>query len=148
MDKWAPVLKRICWYVVLAPPDSDQVTLLNTTAADKKLGELPEYKELLQTLIVKEVGRHASIAQWPSRTDSAPQLCSGQHLKSCSWILLAQLCEMQSHPHAFRHTYAAKLRVMVLCNESDIANSSKLKPLPDLSATYVRMQTGGLVDLL
>ena len=55
-DKWAPVLKRICWYVVLAPADSDQVTLLNTTAADKKLEELPEYKELLQTLIVKEVG--------------------------------------------------------------------------------------------
>ena len=60
-DKWAPVLKRICWYVVLAPADSDQVTLLNTTAADKKLGELPEYKELLQTLIVKEVGLPASL---------------------------------------------------------------------------------------
>ena len=60
-DKWSPVLKRICWYVVLAPADSDQVTLLNTTAADKKLGELPEYKELLQTLIVKEVGLPASL---------------------------------------------------------------------------------------
>ena len=53
--KWAPVLKKICWYVVLAPADSDQVTLLNTTAADKKLVELPEYKDLLQTFIVKEV---------------------------------------------------------------------------------------------
>ena len=53
--KWAPVLKKICWYVVLASADSDQVTLLNTTAADKKLVELPDYKELLQTFIVKEV---------------------------------------------------------------------------------------------
>lgn len=54
--KWSPVLKKICWYVVLASADSDQVTLLNTTAADKKLVELPEYKDLLQTFIVKEVG--------------------------------------------------------------------------------------------
>ena len=53
--KWAPVLKKICWYVVLASADSDQVTLLNTTAADKKLAELPDYKGLLQTFIVKEV---------------------------------------------------------------------------------------------
>ena len=51
------MLKRICWYAVLASADSDQVTLLNTTAADKKLAELPEYKELLQTFIVKEVPR-------------------------------------------------------------------------------------------
>ncbi|CAL8471167.1 g10709 [Coccomyxa elongata] len=53
--KWGPVLKRICWYVVLAPASSDQVTLLETTAADKKLLELPAYKELLQTFITKEV---------------------------------------------------------------------------------------------
>jgi hypothetical protein len=55
--KWGPVLKRICWYVVLAPASSDQVTLLATTAADKKLLELPAYKELLQTFITKEVRR-------------------------------------------------------------------------------------------
>lgn len=54
-EKWAPVLKRICWYAVLAPASSDQVTLLTTTAADKKLLELPAYKELLQTFITKEV---------------------------------------------------------------------------------------------
>lgn len=53
--KWAPVLKRICWYVVLAPASSDQVTLLATTAADKKLLELPTHKDLLQTFITKEV---------------------------------------------------------------------------------------------
>ncbi|EIE19531.1 putative 26S proteasome regulatory subunit [Coccomyxa subellipsoidea C-169] len=53
--KWGPVLKRICWYVILAPASSDQVTLLATTAADKKLVELPAYKELLQSFITKEV---------------------------------------------------------------------------------------------
>ena len=31
------------------------MTLLNTTATDKKLVELPDYMELLQTFIVKEV---------------------------------------------------------------------------------------------
>jgi 26S proteasome regulatory subunit N5 len=54
-EKWTPVLKRICWYAVLAPSSSDQVTLLTTTAADKKLLELPAFKELLQTFITKEV---------------------------------------------------------------------------------------------
>lgn len=40
---------------MLAPASSDQVTLLNLTAADKKLGELPEYKALLQNFITQEV---------------------------------------------------------------------------------------------
>ena len=41
--------------MVLAATSSDQVTLLTSTAADKKLDSLPEYKELLQTFITKEV---------------------------------------------------------------------------------------------
>ncbi len=49
------VLQKICWYVVLAAASSDQVTLLQMTAADKKLDQLPAYKELLQTFITKEV---------------------------------------------------------------------------------------------
>ena len=40
---------------MLAPASSDQITLLNLTAADKKLEQLPEYKELLQTFITQEV---------------------------------------------------------------------------------------------
>lgn len=54
-EKWKPVLQKICWFVVLAAASSDQVTLLNGTAADKKLDGLPEYKELLQTFITQEV---------------------------------------------------------------------------------------------
>eukprot|EP00891_Asterochloris_glomerata_P006770 jgi/Astpho2/6770/e_gw1.00103.16.1_t len=54
-EKWVPVLQKICWYVVLAAASSDQVTLLQMTAADKKLDQLPAYKELLQTFITKEV---------------------------------------------------------------------------------------------
>ena len=52
------VLQKICWFVVLAAASSDQVTLLNGTAADKKLDGLPEYKELLQTFITQEVCLH------------------------------------------------------------------------------------------
>lgn len=43
-------------YVVLAPTDSHQVTLLETTAADKKLEELPAYAALLKKFSQKEVG--------------------------------------------------------------------------------------------
>ena len=49
------VLKRICWYVVLASSSSEQITLLETTAGDKRLQELPVYKELLRTFTTKEV---------------------------------------------------------------------------------------------
>lgn len=52
------VLQKICWFVVLASTSSDQVTLLNGTAADKKLDGLPDYKELLQTFITQEVCLH------------------------------------------------------------------------------------------
>ncbi|KAK9863493.1 hypothetical protein WJX84_011652 [Apatococcus fuscideae] len=53
--KWQPVLKRICWYVVLAATSPEQITLLETTAADKRLEQLPIYKELLQTFTTKEI---------------------------------------------------------------------------------------------
>lgn len=53
------VLKKIAWFVVLAPSSSDQITLLNTTAADKKLTELPLYKDLLSSFLTKEVGERA-----------------------------------------------------------------------------------------
>lgn len=52
------MLQKICWFVVLAATSSDQVTLLNGTAADKKLDGLPDYKELLQTFITQEVGSY------------------------------------------------------------------------------------------
>lgn len=54
----AQVLQKICWFVVLAATSSDQLTLLNTTAADKKLEALPAYKELLQTFITQEASTH------------------------------------------------------------------------------------------
>lgn len=43
-------------YVVLAPKGVEQATLLATTAADKKLGDLPSYAALLKKFTGKEVG--------------------------------------------------------------------------------------------
>ena len=49
-----------CRYVVLAPRDSDQITLLATTEADRKLEELPLYRDLLKKFSSKEVGGRAA----------------------------------------------------------------------------------------
>lgn len=60
--QWIAVLKKVCWTLVLAPAystdqgsASDRTTLLHTTAHDKKLSELPTYKQLLTTFITKEL---------------------------------------------------------------------------------------------
>eukprot|EP00877_Chromochloris_zofingiensis_P012276 jgi/Chrzof1/7301/Cz02g18120.t1 len=62
--QWTPVLKKICWYAVLAPTystaegsSSDVLTLLTTTANDKKLSELPLYRQLLTTFQNPEIIR-------------------------------------------------------------------------------------------
>lgn len=61
-ELWAPMLKKICWLIVLTPSystadgsSSDRLTLLNTTYQDKKLAELPVYKTLLNTFITQEI---------------------------------------------------------------------------------------------
>lgn len=63
-DKWEPVLKRVCWYLVLSPAystkegsSSDRTTLLNATMQDKKLSDLPSCKALLTTFTTKEIIR-------------------------------------------------------------------------------------------
>ena len=37
-------LKRVCWFVVLAPHGSMQSSLLNSTFADARLLDLPQFK--------------------------------------------------------------------------------------------------------
>lgn len=62
--KWSDVLRKICWFLVLAPAystpagsSSDRTTLLTSTLADKKLEELPAYKALLNTFVNNEIIR-------------------------------------------------------------------------------------------
>lgn len=52
---WTPVLRKICWYLVLAPHDPMQSSLLNSTLEDKNLSELPNFKLLLKQLVTMEV---------------------------------------------------------------------------------------------
>lgn len=54
----------MCRYVVLAPNGTEQVTLLNNTASDKKLSDMPEYKALLTTFITNEVSGSPSGRPW------------------------------------------------------------------------------------
>ncbi|XP_010275496.1 PREDICTED: 26S proteasome non-ATPase regulatory subunit 12 homolog A-like [Nelumbo nucifera] len=39
-----PVLREICWYLVLSPHDPLQSSLLNSTLEDKNLGEIPKFR--------------------------------------------------------------------------------------------------------
>ena len=75
------MLKKIAWFVVLAPSSSDQITLLNTTAADKKLAELPLYKDLLSSFLTKEV----------CNTPSKYGVATGPPLRSPVCVLLRSL---------------------------------------------------------
>ncbi|KAF9681992.1 hypothetical protein SADUNF_Sadunf05G0060900 [Salix dunnii] len=58
--QWIPVLRKICWYLVLSPHDSMQSSLLNSTLEDKNLSEIPKFKLLLKQLVTMEV------IQWTS----------------------------------------------------------------------------------
>lgn len=54
-SQWIPVLRKICWYLVLAPHDPMQSSLLNSTLEDKNLSEIPHFRSLLQQLVTMEV---------------------------------------------------------------------------------------------
>ncbi|KAG8487206.1 hypothetical protein CXB51_020786 [Gossypium anomalum] len=59
-SQWIPVLRKICWYLILAPHDPMQSSLLNSTLEDKNLSEIPKFKLLLKQLVTMEV------IQWTS----------------------------------------------------------------------------------
>ncbi|XP_059624408.1 26S proteasome non-ATPase regulatory subunit 12 homolog A-like [Cornus florida] len=54
-EQWIPVLRKICWYLVLAPHDPMQSSLLNSTLEDKNLSEISHFRLLLKQLITMEV---------------------------------------------------------------------------------------------
>eukprot|EP00252_Welwitschia_mirabilis_P017915 TRINITY_DN3994_c0_g1_i1.p1 TRINITY_DN3994_c0_g1~~TRINITY_DN3994_c0_g1_i1.p1 ORF type:complete len:476 (-),score=111.90 TRINITY_DN3994_c0_g1_i1:148-1575(-) len=53
--QWVPILRKICWYLVLSPHDPMQSSLLNSTLEDKKLTEIPKFRNLLKLFITMEV---------------------------------------------------------------------------------------------
>ncbi|XP_022928083.1 26S proteasome non-ATPase regulatory subunit 12 homolog A-like [Cucurbita moschata] len=52
---WIPVLRKICWYLVLSPHDPMQSSLLNSILEDKNLSEIPNFRLLLKQLVTMEV---------------------------------------------------------------------------------------------
>ncbi|OWM79854.1 hypothetical protein CDL15_Pgr001497 [Punica granatum] len=63
-DQWIPVLRKICWYLVLSPHDPMQSSLLNATLEDKNLSEIPQFRLLLKQLVTMEV------IQWTALWDN------------------------------------------------------------------------------
>ncbi|KAL6636504.1 hypothetical protein ACP70R_024076 [Stipagrostis hirtigluma subsp. patula] len=62
--KWIPVLRKICWYLVLAPHDPMQSSLLNATLEDKNLSEIPNFRLLLKQLVTMEVIQWTSLWEY------------------------------------------------------------------------------------
>jgi len=58
--RWQPVLKKICWYVVLASYGTEQQSMLHSVAGEKKLGDLPAFQCLVKLFTTNELIR------WPS----------------------------------------------------------------------------------
>lgn len=85
-DKWMPVLKQIVWYLVLAPAHStaqgsasDHATLVATVAADPRLADLPEHKDLLQIFTTKEVaGANALLARYADEMAAQVDIFGGE----------------------------------------------------------------------
>eukprot|EP00873_Tetraselmis_striata_P044662 jgi/Tetstr1/464926/TSEL_009660.t1 len=77
--KWMPVLKCIVWNVVLAPNGTEQVTLLNNTAGDKRLDDMPMYKKLLSTFITDEVVRWSQLsAEYAAEMQAIGEIFGGE----------------------------------------------------------------------
>ncbi|KAF3440502.1 hypothetical protein FNV43_RR18786 [Rhamnella rubrinervis] len=53
--QWIPILRKICWYLILAPHDPMQSSLLNSTLEDKNLSEIPNFRLMLKQLVTMEV---------------------------------------------------------------------------------------------
>ncbi|KAK1272449.1 hypothetical protein QJS04_geneDACA012259 [Acorus gramineus] len=66
-SQWIPVLRKICWYLVLSPHDSMQSSLLNATLEDKNLSEIPKFRMLLKQIVTMEVIQWTSL--WEAYKD-------------------------------------------------------------------------------
>ncbi|KAJ3583222.1 hypothetical protein NHX12_034176, partial [Muraenolepis orangiensis] len=61
--KWQQALKSVVLYVILAPYDNEQSDLVHRINTDKKLEELPKYRDLLKQFITMELMRWASLVE-------------------------------------------------------------------------------------
>ncbi|KAM3623700.1 uncharacterized protein V6R79_014648 [Siganus canaliculatus] len=62
-SKWQQALKSVVLYVILSPYDNEQSDLVHRISADKKLEEIPKYKDLLKQFTTMELMRWASLVE-------------------------------------------------------------------------------------
>uniref|UniRef100_A0A8C8F0A6 26S proteasome non-ATPase regulatory subunit 12 n=1 Tax=Oncorhynchus tshawytscha TaxID=74940 RepID=A0A8C8F0A6_ONCTS len=62
-SKWQQALKSVVLYVILSPYDNEQSDLVHRINEDKKLEEIPKYKDLLKQFTTMELMRWASLVE-------------------------------------------------------------------------------------
>uniref|UniRef100_H0X4T0 26S proteasome non-ATPase regulatory subunit 12 n=1 Tax=Otolemur garnettii TaxID=30611 RepID=H0X4T0_OTOGA len=62
-EKWQQALKSVVLYVILAPFDNEQSDLVHRISADKKLEEIPKYKDLLKLFTTMELMRWSTLVE-------------------------------------------------------------------------------------
>uniref|UniRef100_H2MFU5 26S proteasome non-ATPase regulatory subunit 12 n=1 Tax=Oryzias latipes TaxID=8090 RepID=H2MFU5_ORYLA len=62
-SEWQQALKSVVLYVILSPYDNEQSDLVHRISADKKLEEIPKYKDLLKQFTTMELMRWASLVE-------------------------------------------------------------------------------------
>ncbi|CAJ1974614.1 unnamed protein product [Sphenostylis stenocarpa] len=69
-SEWIPILRKICWYLVLSPHDPMQSSLLNSTLEDRNLSEIPNFKYAFLTLLLLKQLVTMEVIQWTTLWDS------------------------------------------------------------------------------
>jgi 26S proteasome regulatory subunit N5 len=54
-DKWTEVLKKVCWYIVLAPSGPMQKSILHTVYEDDNVSKMPLYEKLLRIFVKSDI---------------------------------------------------------------------------------------------
>uniref|UniRef100_A0A8C3B3E4 26S proteasome non-ATPase regulatory subunit 12 n=1 Tax=Cyclopterus lumpus TaxID=8103 RepID=A0A8C3B3E4_CYCLU len=62
-SKWQQALKSVVLYVILSPYDNEQSDLVHRISEDKKLEEIPKYKDLLKQFTTMELMRWAALVE-------------------------------------------------------------------------------------
>lgn len=77
-DRWQRCLRLICWYLALSPAGVEHNTLLATTQADKRLGDLHASGALLRIFSTSEIcSWEAFQAQFASEMEACPEVFAG-----------------------------------------------------------------------
>lgn len=134
---WMPVLKKICWLIVLSPSystaqgsTSDRLTLLTTTQQDKKLSELAVYKQLLTTFTTDEIIRWSVFQQtYGSEMEQVDEIFGGTTGAQRQADLKLRATE---HNILVISRYYTRITTQRLCELLDLPLAEAEKHLSDL----------------